>query len=225
MLLAGVIEKGVTAENVAVMDKLCDLYERFENKKAEREFNAAFADLQQEIPQISALKGVPDNRGNVKYRYAPYEEIMDQVQPLLTKHGFTVSFTSRFADTRLIAACKLKHNGGHSEVSEYGVRIGQGPHGASETQADGAAITYAKRGALSCALNIVVDHDNDARAIGKTIPKELAEDLERRVKAAGIDEKAFLDYAQAAHYEAIPLSRLGDLDRQLKKAEAKKAAK
>ena len=213
------IERGVTTENVQALDKLCDLYERVEAKKAEREFNTAFTSLQSAIPAVEAVKIVPDKQGNPKYRYAPYEEIMEKVQPILTEHGFSVSFDSNFADGRITATCKLSHISGHSEKTKFSCRIGSGPPGATESQADGSANSYAKRGALSGALNIVVEHDDDARGSTKTIPQEMADDLKRRVKAVGADEEAFLKFAGAAHYEAIALDRLNSLDAMLTRKE------
>jgi len=218
-LLAEVIKQGVTTENVAALDKLCDLYERVEAKRAERDYNAAFSELQREMPAVAATMAVQNRDGTVRYRYAPFQEIMEAVQPFLSKHGFAVSFDSKYADGRYTAICTLRHTGGHSETNQFAVRIGNGPPSASEPQADAAAKTYAKRGALSDALNIVVDHDDDARMIGKTITAEQATELEARVKACRANEEAFLKYAGAATYADIPEGRYETLDALLKRKE------
>ena len=219
-LLAEVIKQGVTPENVAALDKLCDLYERVEAKRAEREFAAAFSKLQSDMPQVAATNAVPNKDGTIRYRFAPFDEIMEAVQPFLTKHGFSVSFNSRHSEGRLTAICTLRHISGHSQSNEFAVRIGSGPPGATETQSDGAAKTYAKRGALSDALNIVVDKDEDARMIGKLINEEQAAELEKRVKACGANEAAFLKYAGAAAYEEIADGRYEALDVLLKRKES-----
>ena len=225
-LLEGVIKQGVTTENVAALDKLCGLYERMEAKKAEREFNAAFANLQSAMPQIEATKPVPNKDGTIRYRFAPFEEIMDKVQPVLTENGFSVSFNTKFHEGRISAICTLRHISGHQQQNEFAVRIGGGPPGSTETQADGAAKTYAKRGALSDALNIVVDHDDDARMVGKPISQDAAGELRQRVREVGADEDAFLRFAQVAHYEAITedqLDRLHEiLDRKARGASKEK---
>src|SRR6185295_8599860 len=113
----------------------------------------------------------------------------------------------------------LQHVDGHHHTNKFAVRIGSGPPKATETQADGAASTYAKRGALCDALNIVVEHDDDARAEGGTITADQAKDLKKRVLATGSDEKFFLQFAGAATYEAIPAAKLGLLDAQLRRKE------
>lgn len=220
LMMQAVIEKGVTSDNVAALEKLCDLYERVEAKKSEREFAKDFAALQAEMPQIVATKPVPNKDGTIRYRFAPFEEIMRQVQPLLTKHGFSVSFNTKpVSEERLTVVCTLRHTGGHSQENEFAVRIGQGPPGSTTTQADGAAKTYAKRGAFSDALNIAIDHDDDARMIGKPIAKAEADDLRTRVQAVGADEEAFLKFAGAVDYESIPDDRYDALDGLLTRKE------
>lgn len=221
-MLQAIVEKGITTENVAAMESLVGLYERMEAKNAEKEFNAAFAKMQATMPNIAATKAVPDKQGNLKYRYAPYEEILEKVQPLLTAHGFSVSFDMEFKEGRVISTCILRHSGGHSQRNSFAVRIGGGPPGASETQADGAAKTYARRGALADALNIVVSHDDDARVegSGETISSEKAEEIRRRVRDNdAIDEVRFLKWCKVSDFEEIPASKLDKIEVELTRKE------
>lgn len=225
LMLSSFIERGITSENVAAFAQLVELKERVDAKGAEKDFASAFVDLQGAMPTIQAVKPVPNKDGSIRYRFAPYEEIMDKVAPLLTRHGFTVSFNSRFNEGRITVICTLMHKGGHSRSNEFAVRIGGGPPGATETQADGAAKTYAKRGALCDALNIVVEHDtdgDDARTLGAPISADEATELERRVKALGANEATFLKFAGATSYADIHESRLQDLLDMLERKEAAK---
>lgn len=220
-MMQTVLDRGVTQENVGAMEKLVDLFERMQTKAAEQKFNEAFVALQKEMPNVQAKKPVPNNDGTVRYRFAPYEDIMEQVHPMLVKHGFTVSFSTKFAEGRIITVCMLRHTAGHSASNEFAVRVGKGPPGSSEAQADGAAGTYSKRHALCNCLNIVVEADEDARAIGATITKDQADSLRQRVLATGSDEKAFLRYAQSESYETIGESMYAMLDASLRKKEKK----
>lgn len=224
-ILQAVVAGGVTAENVSAVKEVVALYERMQDRDAEKAFAAAFVALQAEMPKVQAIRAVPNNDGSVRYRFAPYEEIMRQVSPMLLKHGFTVTFSTRYEEARLVKVCTLQHTAGHKKSNEFAVRIGKGPPAASETQADGAASTYAKRGALCDALNIVVEHDDDARAEGATIFPEQAEEFRRRVQATGSDERAFLRVAGAASYGAIPSARYDILDELLAKRERLQAQK
>jgi hypothetical protein len=220
-MLQAVIEKGVTSENVAAIEKLVGLYERMEDRNAEKQFAQAFVDLQAEMRGVKAMKPVPNNDGTVRYTFAPFEEIMEEVGPRLKAHGFIVTFSTDFADGRLVKSCTLQHIGGHSKTNKFAVRIGKGPPGSSESQQDGAASTYAKRFALCDALNIVIEKDNDARAEGGAVTKEQADELERRIKMVNGDVEKFLKVAGAAKFAEIPSSKYAMLDQMLAKKEGR----
>src|SRR6185436_11718387 len=77
-MMQAMIEKGVTQENVAAFKELVVLSEHMEDRNAKREFASAFHAMQKDIPTIKAMRAVPDKQGGVKYKYAPYSDIMDQ---------------------------------------------------------------------------------------------------------------------------------------------------
>lgn len=212
-MLEAITAKGITTESAATLEKMIDMWERVEAKNAERAFAAAFVGLQDDISRagIQAVKGVPGRDGAVKYMFAPYEEIWPKVAPLLTRHGFGVSWDCKIDGPRVVMICKLKHTSGHEQINSFGARIGSGPPNASEAQSDGAAGTYAKRRALCDALNIVAEHDTDARSEGDTISQECADDLQRRVRALGGDEAKFLKLANAATFSEVRSVKYGIL--------------
>ncbi len=219
-MLATIIEKGVNSESVAAVEQLVKLYERMEDRSAEKLFANAFVALQSEVPKVQATKAVPNNDGTVRYKFAPFEDLMEQIGPMLQRHGFTVSFSSRVDGDRLTSACTLQHIGGHKRQNEFTVRIGAGPPKATVSQADGAAATYAKRFALTEALNIVVAHmDNDARLEGAPITPEQAKSLRERVRATASNEEFFLRFAGAKTFEEIAETKYAILDQNLRKKE------
>lgn len=220
-MLAAVIEKGITSENADALGKIVELYERMEDKKAEREFAGAFVKLQAEMRSVKATKPVPNKDGSIRYTFAPFEEIMAEVGPKLEAHGFTVSFSTDFDDKRLVKSCTLTHVGGHSKTNKFAVRIGGGPPGCTETQADGAASTYAKRFALCDALNILIEKDSDARAEGGPITPEQVEELARRVAETNSDREKFLKFAGVKTFAEIPSVKYDMLDQYLAKKEAR----
>jgi hypothetical protein len=218
LMLQSIVDKGVTAENVAVMGQLIALKERMDAKQAEREFASAFVKLQAQMPKIEPTRGIPDKFGKVKFQYAPYEEIMRKVRPLLTEHGFTITFDSDFADGRVTVICKLQHIGGHKTETRHAARVGHGPVNSSEAQADGAAQTYAKRYALCSALNIVIEHDTDAESakeLGDFISQKEAANLRERCAELGANKSMLLAIAGAATFEEIYSCHLELLHRQL----------
>ncbi len=220
-MLQAALDKGVTSENVAVMEKLMDLYERDQARQAERAFSEAFVRVQCQLPKIEAVKPVPDKFGNTKYYYAPLEEIMPKVMPVLRANGFAISFDSEIKDDRAVLRCTLTHLGGHHRTNISMAKIGSGPPGATPAQADGSAATYAKRRALCDALAIVSEIDNDgagdARNEGSPITTEQAIYLKELVAETKSDEAAFLKFAGAPTYAEIGSERYDRLVAALNK--------
>jgi hypothetical protein len=219
-MLEAVVKGGVTSENVAAIEKLTELWWKTQERDAEREFNEAFVALQKEMPVIVAQTVIP-NRG----KYERFEDIMNVISPLLTKHGFSVSFSNDFNENRILETCHLSHIGGHSRKNSFAVRVGGKSD--SETQADCKAATTAKRNALLNALNVIIrqdflqDEDNDPRNLGETISREQAEELERRVKETNSDVFAFLKLADAPKFSEIMSGKYEMLDAMLRKKEAR----
>jgi hypothetical protein len=221
-MLKAFIERGITAENVSAATKLMELYEHVQDRDAAREFAAAFVELQKEIPKVQATVPVPAKDGSTKYKYAPFEHIDAQLRPLALKFGFTYTFAEG-ADKpgKICTTCIITHTAGHTRRNDYTVRVGSGPYGASESQADSAAHTTSKRGALCDAFSIVVAHleEMDANLEGGTITAEQAGYLKKWVADLKANEVAFLKFAGAATYEAIPAGKLQILEDFLAKKE------
>lgn len=219
-MLSAVIEKGVTSENVAAIEKLVGLYERMELRDAEKQFAAAFVALQADLPVIVASSVIP-NRG----KYERFEDVMRVVGPLLVKHGFTVSFSMDFREGRVLETCKLSHVAGHSQSNSFAVRTGKAD---SDTQADCKAATTAKRNALLNCLNIVIrqdmltDEDNDASLEGEVISPDKVQYLREQVAETKSDAAKFLALAGVSSFEEI---RTGAYDVLVRALAAKARAK
>jgi len=214
LMLQGVIDKGVTAENAQALTTLCDLFQKVEAKNAEREFNAAFVALQRELPVIVASSTIP-NRG----KYERYEDVWRQVCDPIQKNGFSVSYSQYADEKRITVKCHLRHVAGHSQTTEFSVRLGG--RADSETQADCKASTTAKRNSLLQALNIVIRQDifqsdeADATIEGGCITETQVADLRALVDETKSDKAKFLDFAGAKSFEEIPASRFADLAEML----------
>jgi len=206
-----VVAGTIKAEHIAVMKELLAM-------DAERKFNAAFVSLQSDMPVIVATSVIP-NRG----KYERFEDIMRQIGPLLTKHGFTVSFSQDFKENRILETCTLSHAAGHSRANSFAVRAGG--RADSDTQADCKASTTAKRNALCNALNIVIRQDclsaegDDASIEGGNITEAQAFDLEQRVALLNQDHSKFLKWLGVKSYSEIPTGKYDMADQFLTKKE------
>jgi len=213
-MLQSVLQRPQAEQNVAVMERMFDLYEKVEARNAEKEFNAAFVRLQGELPVIVAKTIIP-NRG----KYERYEDLLEAIGPILGRHGFSVAFSQSFSENRIVETCHLRHVGGHSLATSFAVRTGG--RADSDTQADCKAATTAKRYALINALNLVIRQDESMREEmgaeidGAFITFEQAAYLREQVKETNSNESAFLKFAGAPKYEEIGANKYDMLVRSL----------
>lgn len=227
-MLHAVIEKGVSNDNVAALEKLVALYERMETRQAEKDFASAFASLQSKVKSVKAIHAVNTKGGDLKFKVAKFEELWKQLKPLFEEYAFTAGFKQKYEDgmpLRVTQIFILQHApSGHKTETPFTVRVGQGPPGASEFQADGAASTYSKMRAVCSCLNIVIEQaiGDDASALGDTntkVTKAQSDELRHRLTMINGRASDFLALAGANSFDEIPAATYGILDRFLSKKE------
>ena len=170
-LMQAAIASGVDADQLG---KLMDLQDRYEANIAKKAYFKSMSKLQAELPIIFKNK-----RGD-KSTYAPLEQIMDKIRPILDRHGFSVRFDVDPTEgesgsiVMLTAFCYVTHVLGHSEKNHFAVPVDLGPINQKGSrvmngpQATASARSYAKRYALGDALNLVFgDEDDDGDKAGK----------------------------------------------------------
>ena len=127
----------------------------------------AFLTAQSKLPKI--VKDTAVSAGSYGYKYANLPDILEQVNPVLRGEGL-VLFQSVVGDGAAVGVeTRIAHKAGHVEV--FGpvlLRV------AGDAKAAGSAITYARRYALTAALGIAPDEDDDGAA-ASTPAKQPAE--------------------------------------------------
>jgi len=110
----------------------------------------------------------PDkNQSGYGYKYADLASILDQTKPVLAKHGLAISqLATDDGNGRVGVKTILLHESGEMLESNLTLPIPE-MKGTTSTQAAGAAITYARRYAISAILNIAADEDTDAAGATK----------------------------------------------------------
>lgn len=217
-MLHAVTEKGITAESVAAVEKLCDLYLKMEQEGAKKQFAAAFRAAQADIPKIVAMRIIPKKDGSYRSSFANFEDLMDAIQPPLDAHGLSISFDSEQTQTGVLAICIVTHIAGHSERRRFHARTSVPPE-TTPGQADIATLSLAKRAVLCATFNIPITHDRDARLDGDYITKEQAAALQARVEATGSDTARFLKVAGATEFGKIRAGKYAMLDNVLMRKE------
>jgi len=162
MLIAKAIDKNVPVET---MERLLVMRRELKAEWAKAEFDKAMSAFQSDCPIIKKTKSVKTNAGDLAYKYAPLESIVEQVKDILSKHGFSYSVDQPSAKQGYIkVALTVKHSSGHSEVTCVELPLGNKTRIMSQTQVEAVALTFAKRYAFCNAFGILTgDEDTDAK--------------------------------------------------------------
>lgn len=100
--------------------------------------------------------------GNYSYKYASLGAILDHVRPTLAANGLAVAQNVELIDGRVEVTTLLTHSSGG--WMSFGPIAG--PAGSSWQQL-GSSITYGRRYALTAALGIAAEDDDDAQLVSR----------------------------------------------------------
>jgi len=156
--------------DIAVIEKLMELQERWQTNQAARAFTEALSAARGELPAITKTKSADFGKGKAAYRYEDLSEIVEAVSPVLSKHG--LSFRWR-TDSETVGSvkvtCVLSHREGHEEETTL-----TGPYDTSGNknaiQAVGSVVTYLQRYTLKAALGVAAGVDDDGNG-GSSQPR------------------------------------------------------
>jgi len=199
--LMGMMETAAASGDLDMMRAIIEMRDGEDRRAAVREFNVAFAKAQAEFPIIPKR-----GRGHNNIQYARVEDILQAVQPILSKYGLSVRHTSDTKNGVKVTAT-LSHISGHAEHDEF--IAGPDTSGSKNAiQAIKSAITYARRSTLENLLGLashgedddafltgVTDdaaHHLDAINAAKTLDEltKVKTDITRDTKLSGDDRKA-----------------------------------
>lgn len=140
--------------DVDKMERLMAMYERVEAKRSEAEFASALADMQSKLPSIG-------ERGNAagRYTFALWEDINTAIKPILTQHGFALSFRTDFSDGIAVTGV-LSHRSGHKETTT--IKLPADASGnKNAVQAVASSVSYGKRYTAGALLNLTSHGEDD----------------------------------------------------------------
>lgn len=185
-----VIERAALNPDIDVqkMQALFELQERIMARKAEMSFNAAFAEMQSEMPVVIERGRIEDRDGKVRSTFAFFEDINDEIKPILQRHGFAIMFKTKTAKDTAIVTPILIHKDGYREVGDP-VELGADTSGSKNSvQSVGSSLSYAKRYGLLAMLNITTRGEDDDGLAGGA--KLISESQEANIQAL-LDETKF----------------------------------
>lgn len=160
--LALVIERLAANPSVDVskLERIIELQERILRHEAEAAFNSAFAVMQEEIPVIIES----GNGDGGKWSYAPLEDIVAPLRPILAKHGFSLSHQTEWPDAKTVKVIGiLTHKAGHARKSEF-QSVADQTGSKNAVQSLGSSVAYGRRYTTKDLLCIVTRGEDDDAA-------------------------------------------------------------
>lgn len=144
---------------VEKLERLIAMQERIMAHNAKAEFDAAYAQMQGDIPIITERGEIAVN-GQVRSKYARLEDILEIVKPIMQGHGFAIRHQSTFADGMVKITGILSHRAGHSERDEF-VAAADTSGSKNAIQALGSTRSYGQRYTTIALLNIATRGTDD----------------------------------------------------------------
>lgn len=172
--------------DVGKMQALLSMQKEIMAEQARITFIEAFRDLKRDLPVINrdgcivivakdATGKRPESGGRVQQRtpYATFENISQVIDPLLDRHGFTLSFATEPTPdgSRLLVRGILSHVRGHERVTVFPLPA-ETSGSKNNAQGWGSSFSYGKRYATVALLNIRTaapeDRDTDGNPPKRT---------------------------------------------------------
>ena len=184
--------------DIALIEKLMALHERWDASQARKAFDEAVAAAKKDIPPITR-----NVTGHNAKRYADFAAIARVVDPIIGAHGLSYRFRTTQTD-RISVTCILSHKAGHSEETTL-----SGPADTSGSknaiQAIGSTLTYLQRYSLVQMLGLAAGNDDDGKAAGEgeRISEEQLLSLIDLADEVGADKEAFCKYFNVASLAGI----------------------
>src|SRR3990167_3424222 len=171
--LMTMIEKAVSdpAFDVAKMDALLRVKERWDAEEARKAFVSAMTAFKANPPDIFKNKKVDfeTQKGRTNYKHASLDNVSIIIGTALAAHGLSHRWSVEQNDTLIKVTCILMHNAGHSESLSMKCAADQSGN-KNSIQAIGSAVTYLERYSLLAITGMAVQDDDDGKAADKSAP-------------------------------------------------------
>jgi len=161
-IMAKAVEAGA---DVAVIEQLLALQERYDANEAKKAYVAAMAGFKSEAPAIINKDSQVDfssQKGRTHYKHATLGNIVSQITPILSKYELSLSWeTDQAQGGNIRVTCHVTHSMGHREsVSLNGPPDDSGNK--NRIQMIGSSVTYLQRYTMLAALGLATAEMDDA---------------------------------------------------------------
>ena len=221
-------------QKVDALRAMLDMQRQLVKDQAERAFNEGMAAMASEMPRIKKSgkveylvdKNKKDGPKEEAFKFARYEDIDAAVRPIMVKHGFSISYSTKPRTSEgggLVVVGTLSHVQGHFRESEIAVAL-DNSGGKNNIQGMGSSSSYGKRYVLCNLLNIITEGQDDDGNAAEFITTEQAVEIDLKIVESGADKARFLKWIKAADVQSIPMTKYGKAIAELDRKAKEKAA-
>lgn len=203
--IISVIERAALNPDVDIdkMEQLLEMQERIMARDAEAAFNVALAEMQPKLPTIVAR-----DKGQSS-KYAKWEKIQPLIMPIISQHGFALSFKTDTSNDKITVTAILRHKEGHSDQTSLPLPSDTSGN-KNNVQAVGSSVSYGKRYTATALLNLNVageDDDGEKAGAGELITEEQLAELSDKIMTTDSDIQQFCKYFKITALNALPVSK------------------
>jgi hypothetical protein len=212
--------------DVDKMERLLGMYERITAREAEVAFNESLKAAQAEMPQIK--RDAKNDQTNS--RYARLETVSQAMDPIITKHGFALSFGTAESPlpNHYRITCTLSHEAGHSREYHADVPADltgmKGTQNKTATHAFGSTMSYGRRYLKLMMFDVALTDDDGNAAESTFISAAQAAQIATLMQEAAAEPAAFLKYMGVDEVGHIRVNEFRKALTALSAAKKRKAA-
>lgn len=166
--------------DVDKMERIMAMHERMLSKQAEVAFNTALAEMQTKLPELPENGKIKNKTGQVQSTYVLWEDMNKIIKPILSEHGFSLTFRTGNEGAITTVTGVLRHRQGHSD--ECTMQLPRDDSGSKNSvQGIGSSTAYGKRYTASALLNLTSRGEDDDGAGGKGMGESTLVNWETRI--------------------------------------------
>ncbi len=214
--IISMIERAARDPNVDVskMERLFEMQERAQDRRAKMAFASALAEMQPKLPTVDRKGAITikkkDSQEVIQSTpYALWEDINEAIRPFLSEFGFALTFkTGTTPEGKITVTGILSHREGHSEDTTM-MLMHDSTGSKNSVQAIGSSISYGKRYTAGLLLNITsrapLEADDDGKVAGalQVISEEQIDHIRSLLIETASDIPRFLQFMKVEKIEDI----------------------
>lgn len=167
----------------ATIREMMQLQRDWEAGEAKRAYTEALVRMKSELPAFIEKKHAADyttDKGRTYYTFAKISDVLEVVLPVLSRHGFSMTWLPSNTGSNVTVTCRLTHSAGHSEETTMSAPP-DAKGGKNPVQAIGSTQTYLQRYTACSMLGIATADMDDADDKKKVTPEKI--DASRNLQA------------------------------------------